>query len=125
MLTNNELSTTIYVKFTKEGIHRYPAAKDIDGVEFLANDHRHIFHFRVDIEVFHDDRDIEFVLFKRELVGLFDRQVLQANNKSCEMLAKDVINYLNSFDKYKGRAITVTVSEDDENGAVVSNRRRT
>ena len=59
----------IFVTFQKEGIHRYPDAPE--GVEFLRHPHRHMFHFRVEIEVFHDDRDIEFILFKRELEALY------------------------------------------------------
>ena len=53
----------IWVTFQKEGIHKYPAALDDpklatggwDDVSFLGYPHRHIFHFRVSIEVFHDD----------------------------------------------------------------------
>ena len=50
----------IWVTFQKEGIHKYPAALDDDRlheVRFLGYPHRHIFHFKVEIEVFHDDRD--------------------------------------------------------------------
>jgi hypothetical protein len=64
----------IWVTFQKEGIHKYPQAltdPKLKDVSFLGHPHRHIFHFRVDIEVFHDDRDIEFILFKRELESLY------------------------------------------------------
>ena len=104
---------TIWVKFQKEGIHRYPDAPE--GVEFLKHPHRHIFHFRVDIDVFHNDRDIEFILFKRELEGLYSSAILEVDYKSCEMLAEDLIEYISN--KYPDRAITVEVSEDEENGA--------
>ena len=65
----------IWVTFRKEGIHKYPAALDDPklatgdkfDVSFLGHPHRHIFHFKVAIEVFHDDRDIEFIQFKRWL----------------------------------------------------------
>ena len=54
----------IWVTFKKEGIHKYPAALEDpklktggwDDVSLLGYPHRHIFHFRVWIEVFHDDR---------------------------------------------------------------------
>jgi hypothetical protein len=104
---------TIWVKFQKEGIHRYPDAPE--GVEFLKHPHRHMFHFRVDIDVFHNDRDIEFILFKRELEGLYSDAILEVDYKSCEMLAEDLIEYISN--KYPGRSITVEVSEDGENGA--------
>lgn len=112
MITNR----SIFVQFTKEGIHRYPDAPA--GVEFLQHPHRHIFHFRVTVDVFHNDRDIEFILFKRELESLYSAQTLQVDFKSCEMLAEDLIDYISK--KYPGRKISVEVSEDGENGATLS-----
>lgn len=112
---------TIFVTFQKEGIHKYPAAATdpkLADVSFLGNPHRHIFHFRVTIDVFHNDRDIEFILFKRELEGLYGNNTLQMDFKSCEMLAEDLIGYISK--KYPGRAIQVEVSEDGENGATLS-----
>ena len=113
----------IWVTFAKEGIHRYPqAATDpaLKDVAFLGVDHRHIFHFRVEMSVYHEDREIEFILLKRELDSLYGNGTLQMNHKSCEMLANDLIDYLIGVDKYKGRTIVVTVSEDGENGATVT-----
>lgn len=107
---------TIFVTFQKEGIHRYPDAPE--GAEFLKSPHRHIFHFRVTIEVFHNDRDIEFILFKRALENLYKESVLLVDYKSCEMLAEDLINYIS--EKYPSRTISVEVSEDGENGATLS-----
>ena len=60
---------SIWVTFRKEGIHKYPAAltdpqlatNDEYDVSFLGYPHRHIFHFKVQIEVFHDDREIEII----------------------------------------------------------------
>lgn len=105
-------SKTIWVTFRKEGIHCYPLAPE--GVEFLQHPHRHMFHFRVEIEVFHDDRDIEFILFKRELESLYGG-LLELNYKSCEMLCDDLADYI--MKTYPGRRLTITVSEDGENGA--------
>jgi hypothetical protein len=105
---------SIWVTFQKEGIHQYPAAPE--GVEFLKYPHRHIFHYRVRIEVFHDDRDIEFILFKRELEQLYDVGALDMNYKSCEMLADDLASYIQA--EYPGRELTIEVSEDGENGAM-------
>ncbi len=106
----------IFVKFTKEGIHRYPAAPA--GVEFLQHPHRHIFHFRVTVSVTHNDRDIEFILFKRELENLYSGGTMEVDFKSCEMLAEELITYITK--KYPGRSGEVEVSEDDENGAILS-----
>jgi len=106
--------TTIWVTFRKEGTHCYPAAKDLKGVEFLQYPHRHMFHFEIELEVFHDDRDVEFILFQRELEGLYGDGILEMDHKSCEMLARDILLYI--IGEYPDRDITVSVSEDGENG---------
>ena len=75
----------IWVTFQKEGIHCYPAAAtapvlatgDEYDVSFLGTPHRHIFHFRVWIDVVHNDRDIEFIQFKRWLENLYNPSLLQ------------------------------------------------
>ena len=115
----------IWVTFRKEGLHKYPAALDdpklatggADDVSFLGYIHRHIFHFKVAIEVYHDDRDIEFIQFKRWLEGLYADGTLQLDYKSCEMICDDLSRTINK--KYPGRNIKLTVSEDGENGATI------
>lgn len=117
--------TMIWVTFSREGIHRYPAALedpklktgDEYDVSFLGHPHRHIFHFKVYIEVFHDDRDIEFIQFKRWLNNLYGQGELQLDYKSCEMIAEDLYLKINS--KYPGRTVWIEVSEDNENGTFV------
>ena len=104
----------IWVTFQKEGLHKWPDATNYPGVEFLANEHRHMFHFRVDLEVFHDDREVEFILFKRELEGLYTEGTLQLDYKSCEMMADDLAEQIKT--KYPKREIWIEVSEDGENG---------
>jgi hypothetical protein len=117
----------IWVTFRREGIHCYPAAAtdpqlatgDQYDVSFLASPHRHIFHFRVYIDVFHNDRDIEFIQFKRWLEQLYlgDQSVLQLDYKSCEMIADDL--YIQIAARYPNRAVTIEVSEDGENGCSI------
>lgn len=115
----------IWVTFQKEGIHRYPAAAtdpmlatgDEYDVSFLANPHRHIFHFRVWIDVVHNDRDIEFIQFKRWLENLYRDGTVQLDYKSCEMMADDL--YIQIAAKYPDRSIEIEVSEDGENGALI------
>ena len=106
----------IFVTFQKEGIHAYPDAPE--GVEFLRHPHRHMFHFRVDIQVFHDDRDIEFILFKRELEDFYGDTAygISLDNKSCEMLADELAEFIR--EEHPGRDIRIEVSEDGENGAL-------
>ena len=118
--------TSIWVRFQKEGIHKYPAALtdpklatgDEYDVSFLGYPHRHIFHFKVEIEVFHDDRDIEFIQFKRWLEALYANGTLQLDYKSCEMICDDLASQINR--QYPNRNLTITVSEDNENGATCS-----
>ena len=115
----------IWVTFRKEGMHRYPAAAtdpnlatgDEYDVSFLANEHRHIFHFRVWIGVTHNDRDIEFIQFKRWLENLYKDAILSLNHKSCEMMSDDLYDIIGK--KYPGREIWIEVSEDGENGSFI------
>jgi len=116
----------IWITFQKEGIHLYPAAKDDPAlatgdeydVSFLGYAHRHMFHFKVAIQVFHDDRDIEFIQFKRWLESLYNTNTLELNHRSCEMIAEELATQINN--KYPGRDIEITVAEDNENGATMS-----
>ena len=115
----------VWVTFEKEGIHCFPAAAtdpklntgDEYDVSFLASPHRHIFHFRVSIDVYHDDRDIEFIQFKRWLESLYGSNILELNYKSCEMIADDL--YAQIAAKYPNRDVWIEVSEDGENGCYV------
>jgi hypothetical protein len=107
---------SIFVTYQREGIHKYPGAANLPGVEFLASPHRHMFHFKITLQVYHDDREVEFILFKRELEKQYDNGTLQLDYKSCEMMADDIASYIISH--YPGRDLTVEVSEDGENGAV-------
>jgi hypothetical protein len=115
----------IFVQFQREGIHCYPAAAtdpklatgDEYDVSFLASPHRHIFHFRVWIDVFHNDRDIEFIQFKRWLENLYKSATLALDYKSCEMIADDL--YTQIAARYPNRAVWIEVSEDGENGCLV------
>lgn len=117
--------TFIWVTFQKEGIHRYPAAETDpnlktggwDDVSFLAMPHRHIFHFKVEMEVFHDDRDVEFIQLKRTLERWYNDGTLQLDYKSCEMIAKDLFEKIEV--KWPQRDIRIEVSEDGENGCRV------
>ena len=115
----------IWITFRKEGIHRYPAAavrEDLNttdeyDVTFLSYPHRHIFHFRVWIDVLHNDRDIEFIQFKRWLENLYATSILKLEWKSCEMIADDL--YIQIADRYPDRAVWIEVAEDGENGCLI------
>ena len=119
----SKASKMIWVTFRKEGMHKYPAALedpklktgDEYDVSFLGYPHRHTFHFKVAIEVFHDDRDIEFIQFQRWILNLYSQGTLQNDFKSCEMMSDDL--YIQITKKYPGRKIEIDVSEDGENGS--------
>jgi uncharacterized protein YqgQ len=114
------VKTSVWVTWQKEGIHKYPAAATdsrLAAVSFLANEHRHIFHFKVKLEVFHDDREVEFILLKRELEELYNKGTLQLNFMSCEMIAKELLDYVKQY--YPNRDCTIDVSEDNENGCTL------
>jgi hypothetical protein len=121
----NQAERKIWVTFRKEGIHCYPAAAtdpalatgDEYDVSFLGTPHRHIFHFRVWIDVLHNDRDIEFIQFKRWLENLYKDGILQLNYKSCEMMSDDL--YAEIAARYPDRAVWIEVAEDGENGALI------
>lgn len=122
---SNAAKRMIWVTFQREGIHKYPGADtdpklatgDEYDVSFLGYPHRHIFHFKVAIQVFHNDRDIEFIQFKRWLENSFRDGVMQLDHKSCEMISDEL--YLLIANRYPDRDIEITVSEDGENGATI------
>lgn len=103
--------TIVYCTTQFQAWHNWPGAPD--EVAFLRSMHRHMFHVKVWKAVNHDDRDIEFISFKRDVdqyIGnTFEDEQLEG--VSCEMMARAI---LEKFD-----AACVLVSEDDENGALV------
>ena len=123
---SNAAKRMIWVTFRKEGIHAYydanhdPSLKTGDeyDVSFLGMPHRHIFHFTVAIEVFHNNRDLEFIQFKRWLENQYSDGVLELNNKSCEMISDDLYQIIAT--RYPDRDIEITVAEDGENGATIT-----
>ena len=113
------MKTNVIVKLQVEGIHWWKDAKNVfPEVGFLSDAHRHIFHITCKKRVFHDDRDVEFIMFKRDIIEYleheyfnFESRTHEFGAKSCEMLAKEI---LEEFD-----CVYVSVFEDDENGAEV------
>ena len=129
MKINQEIrpNKMVWVTFQKEGIHCYPAAAtdptlatgDEYDVSFLATPHRHIFHFKVWINVQHNDRDIEFIQFKGWIESLYNGQgsILKLDYKSCEMMSDDLYEVITQ--KYPDREVWIEVSEDGENGSFI------
>jgi len=113
------MTTKIVVRLQIEGLHCWPNAKNVfPEVGFLADLHRHIFFIELKKQVYHDDRDIEFIMFKRDVQeylykSYFDNEKRCHNfsHRSCEMIAKELLKH---FD-----CDFVSVFEDNENGAEV------
>jgi len=110
---------TIFVKTQFEGIHSYPDAPE--EVLFLRNEHRHMFHVRLEIEVMHDDRELEFIMVKRALDAHLAKSV-GTPTWSCEMIGEAILDWATEhYCNECSRFMVVSVSEDGENGARVDN----
>ena len=110
------MNTTIIVKLEYEALHCWPQVAEmlpnLPEIHFLQYPHRHIFHIKLEKVVTHADRDIEIILFKREVIKyLQDRFNGDLKNWSCEMLATHLL------DNFKCHSVEVL--EDNENGARV------
>lgn len=110
-----KLKTSIVITFQFEGFHFWKNA--FKEVEFLKNSHRHIFYFKLEKEVEHDDRDMEIIMFKRSVQNFLKktyggkREFLDFKGMSCEMIAKELVK---QYD-----LVSCEVLEDNENGAKV------
>jgi hypothetical protein len=109
--------TFIKVRTEFEGLHYYPNAGTIDSrIQFLENEHRHMFKVEVKISVEHLDRELEFFLVKWALQEFI--QAGDQNHKSCEMIGNDILNN-HLLPKYGERYYEVVVSEDGESDGIV------
>lgn len=117
MLTRWAVVSTQFI-----GYHRWSSAPK--EVSFLQNLHRHVFHVKVRIEQFHAERDVEYLMFQRAL-NEYVRAHRFAETASCETMAEEILTWVTltygTGENYlRSRRCAVTVSEDGENGAVVT-----
>lgn len=105
----------VFCTVQREKLHKWDGAVKLEEVSYLANLHRHVFHFKVTVEVFHDDREIEFIMLKHRVEKIVDKWPAVVG--SCETMAEDLFVELNR-DAKKERHYRIEVSEDGENGAV-------
>jgi len=117
--------TFVTFKTQFEGVHCYPDAPS--EVCYLRNPHRHMFYVEVEMEVFHDDREVEFIMAKHRLEEFIETdRVVNFGTQSCEMIAKEIQTHFKKLypipnsqthnrDPYS-RLVNVRVSEDGENG---------
>lgn len=108
---------SVFCTFQFEAFHNWPKAPE--EVAFLRAEHRHIFHVKAEVEVTHNDRDIEFILLKRHMEASVPKMLVALpSRRSCEDMAEWFIGDLFKNFAVSG-GIKVTVSEDGENGATV------
>jgi hypothetical protein len=113
-----KISTEVYCTLQIEGTHNWPDCP-LYEVEYLCDPHRHLFHIKAYKNVRHDDRDVEFIVLKHEILSYFYDEWFDSTYKlfkfgsmSCEMIAKKLISKFNLS--------RCEVSEDGENGAIVT-----
>jgi hypothetical protein len=108
--------STITVRFAVVGFHYWPGAPKHRA--YLSTPHRHLFGVTVRLEVFADDREVEFhdlQQWTREAFGEGD-----FGGNSCEALARALLEKI--CDRYPGRYAAVSVDEDGECEATVALR---
>lgn len=110
------VKTSVFALVQVQGLHFFADAPK--EVEYLAYPHRHVFTFKCFKRVYHDNRDVEFIMLKNEITAHLKQKyecpvthVCDFGFRSCEMLAKELMV---QFDLFK-----VEVSEDGENGVEV------
>jgi hypothetical protein len=112
---NPVIGRFIFVTFQFDGIHSWPECP-IKEVSFLKNPHRHIFHGTLVKQVTHNDRDIEFIQLKREVLRFIHEHWFNDGNSLGSMSCEEMAGRL--LDQFK--AVMVIISEDGENGAVIT-----
>ena len=106
------MGTEIVVRLQYEATHSWPECP-IEAVKFLKDPHRHIFHIKAYKDVSHSDREIEIIIFKREIMFHLDMNFKgDFGTRSCEDIALYLINEFSLS--------SCEVLEDGENGARVT-----
>lgn len=109
----------INIKFEFEGFHKYILAPK--EVSFLRTIHRHIFVVKARIEVFTEERELEFFMVQRKLNEFIQNKYPEKLVGSCENIAKDVYDFIKeNYCNHMQRLVQVVVYEDNENGGEVS-----
>lgn len=116
-----ETKVSVWCTTQFEGWHRWMDAPH--EFAYLRCSHRHMFHVKVQVTVQELDRQIEFIDLKHKVEELLGLSLFGNTSQSkpayhsCEMMAKELGQALQLA--LNTELITVTVSEDGENGATV------
>jgi hypothetical protein len=126
-MVNNTIKIMVRTSF--KGSHSWPEASSFAGpnVRFLEHEHRHTFHIKCSLEVFHEDRDVEFFV----LQGMLNDEInylypptaeqpllRELGRRSCETIASELILGLRRH--FHHSTIAMEVWEDNEVGAEVT-----
>ena len=119
-------TSEIDVKIEVPGFHCYPQASvnHNNDVSFLEERHRHKFIIRARMPVNDMNREQEFFLVQANIIRLLSKDYdvstlgMEFGSDSCEMIAENIAFKLTQ--EYELPRATVSVHEDDENGAVVT-----
>ncbi len=113
----------VWVTTKLSAFHNWPGAPK--NIAYLRDKHRHVFHIRVQVDVRHADREVEFIQLKEKVENILVTQFGTSDSckrdlgaTSCEMLAQSIALFVSQLYKTP-REIEVTVSEDGENGATI------
>ncbi len=117
-LTKKITYAKIYGEF--EALHKYTNAPE--EVSYLRNEHRHLFKVIIQIEQFHNNRDIEYYMFKTWLnimLYYMDKPITWSCEMYCDHLSKLI------EDKYGARKLRIEVNEDNMEGAICEYEKNT
>ena len=111
---SDKITKVVGIRTSVEGFHAFAKAVEMFGcdVDFLAVRHRHTFGIQLEVPVYHNDRDKEFILLKRDVEKAIERRwgrPAEFGNHSCESIAEILMEEFN--------ATMVEVDEDGENYA--------
>lgn len=106
------MKLSIEIKTQFEAIHSWPSC-DIADIMFLAQPHRHIFYVKVRVPI-NQDREIEFIHFKREVESYIETnwKGINIGSNSCEAIAMAIMNRFPN-------SVYISVHEDNENGVIL------
>ena len=100
------------VRFTVEGWHRWEDAPP--HRDYLAHNHRHLFHVEASVPLLHNEREVEFHDLLDFCKSVFNGTGL--NGDSCETMAEKLAKKI--AERFV-RSACVSVFEDGEVGAIV------
>ena len=119
--------TSIRVTARVPGFHYWPGAPA--PREYLGQQHRHLFVFRLNMQVFTNDREVEFhdladqLLETARSLDVVERdappvKTINFGGRSCEQIGREILLVMGR--RYRDRQMVIEVSEDDEFSAFVT-----